>query len=156
MISFLKYAMIIDQKSLDVSLDSEKGIMIIIFIVLYWVLFLAGRSIYEKIKVNDVEQKTISWQDFLNKVQLRRTVPYFVGDFEISNKRNTINLLQWHSVESTVAKSVDVEMIRHGFSPPCERSDSDSIDNTNTEIITRNNGRGVYHRWMGKVRNYCF
>jgi len=69
-----------------------------------------------------------------------------VGDFEISNKRNTINLLQWHSVESTVAKSVDVEMIRHGFSPPCERSDSDSIDNTNTEIITRNNGRGVYHR----------
>ena len=32
-------------------------------------------------------------------------------------------------------------MIRHGFSPP--DTDSDSIDNTNTEIITRNNGRGV-------------
>jgi len=30
-------------------------------------------------------------------------------------------------------------MIRHGFSPP----DTDSIDNTNTEIIARNNGRGV-------------
>ena len=30
-------------------------------------------------------------------------------------------------------------MIRHGFSPP----DTDSIDNTNTEIITRNNERGV-------------
>ena len=41
-------------------------------------------------------------------------------------------------------------MIRHGFSPP----DTDSIDNTNTEIITRNNGRGVYYRGMGKVRGY--
>ena len=34
-------------------------------------------------------------------------------------------------------------MIRHEFSPSGERSDSDSIDNNNTEIITRNNGRGV-------------
>ena len=48
-------------------------------------------------------------------------------------------MMKWYSVESTVTKSVDVEMIRHGFSPP----DTDSIDNTNTEIITRNNGRGV-------------
>ena len=29
------------------------------------------------------------------------------------------------------------------FSPPEERTDTDSLDNTNTEIITRNNGRGV-------------
>jgi len=48
-------------------------------------------------------------------------------------------MMKWYSDESTVAKSVDIEMIRHGFSPP----DTDSIDNTNTEIITRNNGRGV-------------
>jgi len=34
-------------------------------------------------------------------------------------------------------------MISHGFSPPGERSDTDSIDNTNTEIIIRNNGRDV-------------
>jgi len=34
-------------------------------------------------------------------------------------------------------------MIRHGFSPPGEMTDTDSIDNTNTEIITRNNGRGI-------------
>ena len=34
-------------------------------------------------------------------------------------------------------------MIRHGFSPPSERIDTDSLDNTNTEIITRNNGRSV-------------
>ncbi|KAG4098291.1 hypothetical protein H8356DRAFT_1354833 [Neocallimastix lanati (nom. inval.)] len=50
--------------------------------------------------------------------------------------------MKWYfveSIESTVAKSVNVEMIRHGFSPP----DTDSIDNTNTEIITRNNGHGV-------------
>ena len=36
-----------------------------------------------------------------------------------------------------------VEMISYRFSPPGERSDKDSLDNTNTEIITRNNGRGV-------------
>ena len=34
-------------------------------------------------------------------------------------------------------------MIRHGFSPPGERSYTDSVDNTNTEIIALNNGRGV-------------
>ena len=49
-------------------------------------------------------------------------------------------MTKWYSVESTVAKSVDVEMIRYGFSPPSERSDTDSFDNTNTEIITRNKG----------------
>ena len=34
-------------------------------------------------------------------------------------------------------------MIRHGFSPPGKRTDTDSVDNTNTEIINRNNGHGV-------------
>jgi hypothetical protein len=51
--------------------------------------------------------------------------------------------MKWYSVESTVAKSVDVDLIRHGFSPPGERFDTDSFDNTNTKIITRNNERGV-------------
>jgi len=48
-------------------------------------------------------------------------------------------MMKWYSVEFTVAKRVDIEMIRHGFSPP----DTDSIDNTNSEIITRNNGCDV-------------
>jgi len=52
-------------------------------------------------------------------------------------------MMKWYSVESTVTKSVDVEMINHEFSPPGERSDTDSFNNTNTEIITCNNGRGV-------------
>ena len=34
-------------------------------------------------------------------------------------------------------------MIRHGFSPPGEMTNTDLINNTNTEIITHNNGRGV-------------
>jgi hypothetical protein len=34
-------------------------------------------------------------------------------------------------------------MIRQEFSPPNERSDTDSVDNTNTENITRNNVRVV-------------
>jgi len=52
-------------------------------------------------------------------------------------------MMKWYSVESTVAKSVNVEMIRHGFSPSCVRSDTDSVDNAYTEIITPNNGCGV-------------
>ena len=48
--------MIIEQKSLDVSLDSEKEYDNNIY---YYILsaLLSGRSIYSKIKVNDVEQK---------------------------------------------------------------------------------------------------
>jgi len=42
-----------------------------------------------------------------------------------------------------VAKSVDVEMIKHGFSSFGERSDTNSIDSHNTEIITCKNGRDV-------------
>ena len=45
-------------------------------------------------------------------------------------------MMKWYSIESIVAESVDVEMIRNGFSPPGEMTDTDSIDNTNTEIIT--------------------
>jgi len=50
------------------------------------------------------------------------------------------------------------EMIRHGFSPPDERSDTDSFNNTNTEknFITRNNGRGVIIDEWEKLRSYCF
>ena len=51
--------------------------------------------------------------------------------------------MKWYSVGSTVAKSVDVEMIRHGFLPPGEKINTNSLDITNTEIITCNNGRGV-------------
>ena len=80
--------------------------MILIFITLYWVLFLGGGSIYEKIKVNDGEQRQL----------------------------------------------VD----NNGFSPPGERIDTDSLDKTNIEIITRSNGRNFIIRWMGKIRNYCF
>jgi len=40
-------------------------------------------------------------------------------------------------------RGVDVEIIRHEFSPPGEKSDIDSVGNTSTEIIILNNGRGV-------------
>jgi len=54
----------------------------------------------------------------------------------------------------TIAKSVDVEMIRQEFLPSGERSDIPiSLDNTNTEIITRKNGHSVIHRGMGKKKN---
>ena len=49
-------------------------------------------------------------------------------------------MMKWYFVESTEST---VAKIRHEFSPPGERFDTDSFDNTNTEIITRNNGRGV-------------
>ena len=55
---FLKFAMIIEQKFLDVSLDSEKDYDNNIY---YFILsaLLGGRSIYEKIKLNDVEQRQL-------------------------------------------------------------------------------------------------
>jgi len=40
-------------------------------------------------------------------------------------------MMKWYSVESiesTVAKSVEVEIKRHEFSPLSERSDTDSFD----------------------------
>ena len=52
-------------------------------------------------------------------------------------------MMKWDSVEFTVAKSVDIEMIRYGFSPQGEKSDTDSLDNINTEFIIHNNRRGV-------------
>jgi len=52
---FLKFAMIIEQKSLDVSFDSEKNYDNNIY---YFILSAPlGGSIYEKIKLNDGEQR---------------------------------------------------------------------------------------------------
>ena len=67
---FLKFAMIIEQISLNVSLDSEKDYDNNIY---YFILsaLLGGRSIYEKFKVNDGEQRQLGG-NFLSRVQLRR------------------------------------------------------------------------------------
>jgi len=139
--------MIIEQKSLDVSLNSEKDYDNNIY---YFILsaLLGGRSIYEKIKVNDGEQRQLV-DNIFKQSSISLTVPYFVGIAEFLTNviplifRSFRLMMKWYSVESTVAKSVDVEIIRHGFSPPGERTDTDSFDNTNTEIITCNNGSGV-------------
>ena len=55
---FLKFAMIIEQKYLNVSLDSEKDYDNNIY---YFILsaLLGGSSIYEKIKLNDGEQRQL-------------------------------------------------------------------------------------------------
>jgi len=47
-------------------------------------------------------------------------------------------------------------MIRHEFSPSGERSDTDSFDNTNTEIITHNNGWGVIIDEWEKLESIAF
>ena len=56
--------------------------MILIFITLYWVLFLGGGSIYEKIKVNDGEQRQLVDNIFKQSSTLS-IVPYFVGIAEL-------------------------------------------------------------------------
>jgi len=66
-------------------------------------------------------------------------------------------MMNWYSVESTesiVVESVYVEVIRHGFSPPGERTDTDSLDDTN--IYCSQLWTWCYHRRIGKVRGYCF
>ena len=142
----MKFSLIIEQKSLDVSLDSEKDYDNNIY---YFILsaLLGGRSIYEKIKLNDGEQRQLV-DNIFKQSSTSSIVPYFVGIAEFLTKViplicRSFSLMKWYSVESTIVKSVDVEIIRHGFSTPGERIDTDSLDNTNTEIITRNNGRGV-------------
>ena len=77
MIYFLKFAMIIEQKPLDVSLDSEYDYDNNIY---YFIIecFFNRRSIYEKIKFNDVEQKQLVDSIFKQSSTLS-TVPYFVG-----------------------------------------------------------------------------
>jgi len=115
---------------------------------------LGGRSIYSKIKVNDGEQRQLV-DNIFKQSSTSSTVPYFVGIAEFLTNviplicRSFSLMMKWYySVESTVTKSVDVEMIRHGFSPPSEMTDTNSINNTNTEIITRNNGRGfIIEEW---------
>ena len=120
MISFLKFTMIIEQKSLDVSLDSEKDYDNNIY---YYILsaLLGRRSIYSKIKVNDGVQRQLVGNIF-KQSSTSSIVPYFVGIAKFLT--NVIPLIcrffklmmKWYSVESieyTVAKSVDVEMIRH-------------------------------------------
>ena len=109
---------------------------------------LGGSSTYEKIKFNDGKQRQLV-DNIFKKSSTSLTVLYLVGITEFLTNvillicRSFRLMMKWYSVESTVAKSVDVDLIRHGFSPPGERFDTDSFDNTNTKIITRNNERGV-------------
>ncbi|KAG4087662.1 hypothetical protein H8356DRAFT_1433444 [Neocallimastix lanati (nom. inval.)] len=104
----------------DVSLDSEKDYDNNIY---YYIL--------SALLVDNI---------FFKQSSTSSTVPYFVRIAEFLTNviplicRSFSLMMKWYSVESTVTKCVDVSMIRHGFSPP---------DNTNSEIITRNNGRGV-------------
>ena len=87
---FLKFAMIIEQKSLDVSLDSEKDYENNIY---YYILsaLLGGRSIYSKIKVNDGEERQLV-NNIFKQSSTSSTVPYFVGIAEFLTNGNTINL----------------------------------------------------------------
>ena len=66
-------------KSLDVSIDSEKDYDNNIY---YYILsaLLGGRSIYEKIKVNDGEQRQLV-DNIFKRSSTSSTVPYFVGKF---------------------------------------------------------------------------
>jgi len=108
-----------------------------------------GVQYIQKLKlINDGEQRQLV-DNIFKQSSTSSIVRYFVGIAGFLT--NVISLIcrsfrlmmKLYSIESTVAESVDVEMIKHGFSPPDERTDTYSVDNTNTEIITHNNGRGV-------------
>jgi len=114
-------------------------------------LFLAGVQYMKKLKSMMGKQRQLV-DNIFKQSSTSSTVPYFVGiaEFLINVipliRRSFRLMMKRYSVESiefTVTKSVDVEMIRHRFSLPGERSDTDSFDNTNTEIITCNNGRSI-------------
>ena len=111
--------MITEQKSLDVSLDSEMDYDNNIY---YFILsaLLGGRSIYSKIKINDGEQRQLVDNTFKQSLT-SSIVPYFVGFVEFLTSviplicQSFRLMMKWYSVESiesTVTKSIDVEMIR--------------------------------------------
>ncbi|KAG4090724.1 hypothetical protein H8356DRAFT_1341342 [Neocallimastix lanati (nom. inval.)] len=122
---FLKFEMVIKQKSLDISLDSERDYDNNIY---YFILSaLLGGQLVDNI----FKQSSTS-----------STVPYFVGIAEFLT--NVIPL---------ICRSFRLMMKWYGFSPHVERSDTDSFNNTNSEIITPNNGRGVIIDEWGKYNN---
>jgi len=103
--------MIIEQKSLDVSLDSEKDYDNNIY---YFILsaLLGGRSIYEKIKFNDGEQRQLV-DNIFKQSSTSLIVQYFVGISEFLTNviplicRSFKLMMKYYSVEfieSTVAK----------------------------------------------------
>eukprot|EP00833_Pecoramyces_ruminatium_P009598 jgi/Orpsp1_1/1183630/evm.model.c7180000086049.1 len=59
---------------------------------------------------------------------LTNIIPFVCQSFKL--------MMEWYNIRPTVAKSVDVEMIRHGFSPPSRRaSDTESNVNSSTADI---------------------
>ncbi|KAG4104979.1 hypothetical protein H8356DRAFT_1418955 [Neocallimastix lanati (nom. inval.)] len=89
--------------------------------------------------LNDVEQRQLV-NNIFKQSSILSTVPYFVG---IALFLTNVIPLICRSFRLMMKMSVDVEMIRHEFSSLGERSDTDSIDRHNTEIITCKNGRKV-------------
>ena len=118
-------------------------------------LFLAGvQYIKKKLKLIIREQRQLV-DNIFKQSSTSSIVPYFVGIAEFLTNviplicRSFRFMMKWYSVESiesTVVKSVDVQMIRHRFN-------TDSFDNTNTEIITRNNGCGLIIDEWEKLEN---
>ena len=102
------------------------------FIILYWMLLLAGVQYMKKLNLM-MGNKDNSLTIFLNKVQVRWLFCILWEIEEFLNKRNTINLsifLDWwwngiplNLLNLPLRKSFDAEMIKHGFLPPGERSD---------------------------------
>jgi len=82
--------MIIEHNSLEISLDSEKDYDNNIY---YFILnaLLGGCSIYEKIKINDGEQRQLVDNIFKQSSNFV-DCSIFCGDCGVSNKRHTINL----------------------------------------------------------------
>ena len=130
---FLKFSMIIEQKSLDVSLDSEKDYGNNIYYFILQCSSWRGVQYIKKLKVNDGDQRQLV-DNIFKQSSISSIVPYYVEIAEFLT--NVISLIcrsfrlmmKQYSVESTVAKSVDVKIIRYGFSSPGERSDTDSFD----------------------------
>ena len=84
-------------------------------------LFLVGVQCMKKIKVNDVEQGQLV-DNIFKQNSTSSTIPYFVEIAKFLTNviplicRSFRLMMKWYSVESiesSVAKSVDVEMIRH-------------------------------------------
>ena len=128
---FINLSIIVRQKSLNVSTDSEKDFEDNINFYVLCIL-LGGNTIFEILDLNSEERRRFI-NDIFHESESSFLYPYFVGLAEFLTNvmpvvsRSFYSMINLYSIGPTVVKSVDVEPIRH-------RSNSDTETNDSTPI----------------------
>ena len=132
---FINFSLIKEQKSLNVSTESEKDFEDNINFYILCIL-LGGSAIFEILDLNMEERRRFINEIFIKPMEPSFLYPYFVGLAEFLTyampivSRSYFSMINLYSIGPTVVKSVDVETIRHR-----RNSDTESNDNTSRSVI---------------------